>query len=60
MKINLEQVRTLPELLKAKSRKEIALEWGVNPTAINYWIMKHRSKGTVIENKEVKSLIEKI
>ena len=60
MKITVEQLQSLTELLKTKSRKEIALEWGVAQSAINYWVKKLREKGAIIENKNKNSLINEI
>ena len=58
MKVDLEKLKSLPELLKTKSRKEIASEWGLKPTAINYWVKQLRGKGIVIENKSNRKLID--
>lgn len=58
MIVNLEKLQSLPELLKTKSRKEIASEWGIKPTAINYWVKQLRGKGIVIENRKNKKLID--
>lgn len=60
MKIDIEKIRTIPELLKTKSREEIAKEWAVSVGTVSYWIGQLRSKGLVIENKKVKKLIDSL
>ena len=60
MKITIENLKLLPELLKTKTRTEISKEWNVSLGTINYWVKQHRSKGIVIENRKLGKLIDKI
>ncbi len=59
MIIDIEKLRAIPELLKTKSRKEIAKDFGVAVSTINYWVKQLRGKGIVIENRKNEKLIDK-
>jgi len=60
MKISLDDLKNLPVLLQTKSRQEIATEWGVALSSIDYWIRQFRNKGAEMPNKKVGKAIDKI
>ena len=53
------QIEQIPELLKTKSRKQVADEFKVTKNAIDYWCRKFKGKGVEV-NKWNTSKIEQI
>lgn len=52
MKLTKEQVVAIPQLIaKGMQCKEIAKLYGVTPTAIAYWVRRHRKDGKEIKIK---------
>ena len=54
-----ENIEKIPELLKTKTRQQIATEFKVSKTAIDYWCRKFEQKGVLV-NKWNRSKIEQI
>ena len=59
-KLKQEQIAELPELLKTKTRGEVAKLWNVSAQNINYWVKQYEKKGIVIPKLKRSNLIDKI
>ena len=60
IKLTQEQVATLPELLKTKTRVEVAREWKVRPQNITYWVKQYEKRGVEMPRIKKESTIDKI
>ena len=59
-KLTKEQITAIPELLKTKTRKEVAEMYGVSRQSITRWVAELRKRGFVIENQKTRiSLLDK-
>lgn len=59
-KLTQEKIAELPELLKTKSRGEVARLWSVSAQNINYWVKQYEKRGVVIPKLKRSNLIDKI
>lgn len=44
MKLTKEQILAIPEELKTKTRTDLAKEWKISRSVINYWITEFKKK----------------
>jgi transposase len=50
-KLTKEQIKRLPEIVPTMTYKQIATEYGVSVSAINYWVKLFRDNGVKITKR---------